>query len=516
MLIQENEIVKNNEIIASLDFIIGKGKYAKEINADVASLSKDNCIYLKIARHPLIDKEKVVANDFSLDLEKRIIIISGPNAGGKTVSLKTVGVLILMNQCGLAIPCQEAKLSIFNHIYIDIGDNQSLSDNLSTFSAHMSQVGEIISKVKGKDLVLLDELGTGTDPKEGEAIAYSVTKYLKRKNCLAMISSHFESLKELAFLDDNLINSSMIFDEDRLTPTYLFKQGVPGKSYALDVANRYGINEEIISDAKKFISSKNKNQNDELTSTLLKLINESTKKEKLLEDERKILEKERKNFEAEKNALEKRKDNLLQEVNDEKERLINKTKKEIDEIVKILSSTDLKLHEAIELKKKIEDLQDDVEIDTFNETLNIGDYVSIPSLNMFGRLVSISGNKGKIMSSDGFSFECPLDKLHRIEEKTSTNSHLKKINNYDNIIKSSVSLECNLIGLRVDEAKAKLIKYLDDVRLRNFHQVRIIHGYGSGALRKMTHEVLKSYKDITYRLGGEYEGGAGATVVSIK
>ena len=215
VLLQEEEIKNNNEIIAKLDFLSAKAIYALNEDMKVATLSDGQEIHLYQARHPLIDRNKVVSNDYHLDSEKRIVIISGPNAGGKTVSIKTVGLLSLMNQSGLALPVKEATLGHFNHIYIDIGDNQSLSDNLSTFSAHMSQISEIMDVVKEKDLVLLDELGTGTDPKEGEAIALSVIKYLEKKHPLCLISSHFGSVKEYAFLSKNVENSSLLFDETK-------------------------------------------------------------------------------------------------------------------------------------------------------------------------------------------------------------------------------------------------------------------------------------------------------------
>ena len=259
VLLQEGEIINNNKIIAKLDFLSAKANYMSEINGEIADSVGTQTIELISARHPLIDPRKVVANSFILNEEQPIIIISGPNAGGKTVSLKTVGLLVLMHQSGLALPIRKGQLGYFKHIYIDVGDNQSLSDNLSTFSAHISQIGEIINAVGGKDLVLLDELGTGTDPKEGEALAVQVTKYLEEKHALAMISSHFAAMKEYAFLSQKISNASMVFDEENLSPTYHFKQGVPGKSYALEVASRYGIDKDIIAKAKEFLKENTQN-----------------------------------------------------------------------------------------------------------------------------------------------------------------------------------------------------------------------------------------------------------------
>ena len=294
VLLQEGEIITNNKIIAKLDFLSAKAQYMGEINGEIATSVDTQTIELIEARHPLIDPRKVVANSFILNEEEPIIIISGPNAGGKTVSLKTVGLLVLMHQSGLALPIRKGKLGYFKHIYIDVGDNQSLSDNLSTFSAHISQIGEIINAVGGKDLVLLDELGTGTDPKEGEALAVSVTKHLEDKHALAMISSHFSAMKEYAFLSKKISNASMIFDEENLSPTYHFKQGVPGKSYALEVAGRYGINEKIIKDAKAFLNENQENSSAELLDILQKKIEETTKLQDELDKREIELEKKSK------------------------------------------------------------------------------------------------------------------------------------------------------------------------------------------------------------------------------
>ena len=516
ILLQEEEIIINNDVIAELDFLNAKAKYALDIDGDVASLSKERTLSLINARHPLIDKSKVIANTYQLDEEKRIVIISGPNAGGKTVSLKTVGLLVLMNQCGLALPVKEARLSLFKNIYVDIGDNQSLSDNLSTFSAHMSNIAEITNVAKGKDLVLIDELGTGTDPKEGEAIALGVVKHLEEKQIFAFISSHFEALKEYAFLSKHVMNSSMIFDETNLKPTYMFRQGTPGKSYALDAANRYGINDYIIQVAKDYLTSKGSNESDELASVLLKKINETTILSKQLEKREKELSLKEKNLEVDKANLTKKRDNLLKDVIDEKERLLQKTRKEIDSIIKTMSNSDLKLHEVIELKKKLDELENNEEIDEFNEEILIGDLVTVPSLNMSGKVISLKGKKAKISSDGGFTFECETSLLHKVDEIKDKKTKVIKRQNYEDIIKPNIPLECNLIGLHVDEAKEVFLKYIDDVRVKHYHQVRIIHGFGSGALRKMVHAYLDTQKDLTYRLGDQYEGGAGATVIIFK
>ena len=514
-LLQEKEIIHNNQIIGELDFLIAKSLYASEIDGITATSSEEQIVDLVNARHPLINKNKVVANTYHIDSTKRIVIISGPNAGGKTVSLKTVGLLIMMNQCGLAIPTTKATLGYFKNIYIDIGDNQSLSDNLSTFSAHMNQIGEITQLVKGKDIVLIDELGTGTDPKEGEALAFSIVKYLEKKNCLAMISSHFSALKEYAFLSEHIENSSMVFDEEKLLPTYKFRQGAPGMSYALDVATRYGISLEIVEQAKDFIKQSSTSDSNELISILQKKLDQANKLEDELNRKKKELDNLEKKLSNDEEVLKTKRNKLLEDVNEEKQEILDHAKKEVEEILSILSKDGTKLHEVIELKKKIEQLEETPETISYNEEIMVNDYVEIPSLNIEGRVIRINGNKAHINSDSGLSFDVDKEKLHKIEPPK-TAKVKKSINTIDMSLSTNVGLELNIIGQHVDEAKNALVKYIDACRLRHLTSVRIIHGYGSGALRKMTRDYLDTQKDLSYRPGNENEGGGGATVVTFK
>ena len=515
VLLQEGEIITNNKIIAKLDFLSAKALYGNEINADIAECSDKQEILLESARHPLIDPKKVVANSFELNENEPIIIISGPNAGGKTVSLKTVGLLTLMHQSGLALPVRKGKVGYFKHIFIDIGDNQSLSDNLSTFSAHISQIGEIIHAVGGKDLVLLDELGTGTDPKEGEALAVEVTKYLENKHALAMISSHFAVMKEYAFLSKSIANASMIFDEENLSPTYRFKQGVPGKSYALEVASRYGIDKDIINKAHEFLKSHETNDASELLDILQKKVEEANKLQDELDKKQIELEKREKKLANEEELFENRKENMLKDVKEEKAELIENAKKEISDIISKMHNSDMRVHEVIELKKELEELEEKEEEVVYNEDIAINDYVSIPSMNIYGRVMRMKGNKAHIVSDGGLAFDVDKNKLHKVQQPKVGTSKVKKTN-YDLAINTKVGIELNLIGMRVEEAKNALIKYLDNCRLKHLSQVRIIHGFGSGALRNMTRNYLDTQKDLTHRPGGEHEGGGGCTVVLFK
>ena len=512
VLLQESEIITNNKIIAKLDFLSAKAQYMNEINGEIAECVETQTIELISARHPLIDPRKVVANSFNLNEQEPIIIISGPNAGGKTVSLKTVGLLVMMHQSGLALPIRKGQLGFFKHIFIDIGDNQSLSDNLSTFSAHISQIGEIINAVGGKDLVLLDELGTGTDPKEGEALAIEVTKHLENKHALAMISSHFAAMKEYAFLSPKIANASMIFDEENLSPTYIFKQGVPGKSYALEVASRYGIDAKIIANAKAFLKENSQNSSAELLDILQKKIEEATKLQDELNKREAELDKRAKKLDNDEEIFATKKENMMKDVKEEKEELIANAKKEIEDIISKMHNSDMKVHEVIALKKELEELEEKQEEEIFNEDIKVDDYVSIPSMNIFGKVTRIKGNKAHIVSDSGLSFDVSKEKLHIVPKPKVGNTKVRTTN-YDLAINTKVGLELNLIGMHVDEAKVALTKYLDSVRLKRLGQIRIIHGFGSGALRKMVRDYLDTQKGLSYRPGGEHEGGGGCTVV---
>ena len=513
VLLQEDEVINNNEIIGYLDFIHAKANYALENEMVIASISEHQEVHLYEAKHPLIDKNKVVPNEYHLDENKRIVVISGPNAGGKTVSLKVVGLLSLMNQCGLAIPVKEAKLGVFNHIYLDIGDSQSLSDNLSTFSGHMKNIAEILDVSKGKDLVLLDELGTGTDPKEGEIIALTVLKELEDRHSLAMISSHYSKIKEYAYLSENVENSSMLFDEEKLLPTYIYKYQVPGKSYGFEVATRYGISKEAINKVKEKYSDETNNDFNSLLTILQKQIDENERlKRENIQTEQLLARKEKELLNKE-NSLKNQKEHLLKDVKKEKEQILSDLDDKVSEVIKSLSNSDLKLHEAVEIKKKVDDFHDDVDVlINYDEEIKENDYVTVPSLNLDGKVNRINGKKAKITTSDGMTLDIDISKLHKVDAPK-VNKVRRETNNYEYKINTKVGLELNIIGMRRDEAQEALEKYIDNCKVKNIKQVRIIHGFGNGILRKMVHEYLSTLKGVKYRLGDINEGGGGATVV---
>lgn len=517
VIASKDDVIKDNKMIGELDFLQAKAIYGNEIQGIVANISKEEVIDLKDARHPLIDAKVVIANDFYYSPSQKIILISGPNAGGKTVALKTLGLLVLMHECGLAIPTSErSEICFIKNIYVDIGDNQSLQDNLSTFSGHISNLAKICQFASTNDLVLLDEIGTGTSPKEGESLALAVVEYLLNKGVFAMISSHFDKLKEYALTNEKIINASMLFDEARLLPTYRLKMGLPGKSYGLEVANRYKLDESIIKRAKEYLSIAGTSEVSSAISALSTLVkaNEAMKLA-LNEKENELLKKES-SLSIASEALNKKKESLLSDTEQIKEEMISDIEKELDDILSSINKKEVKPHEVIEAKKKLDSLREQNEDVKFSDVINIGNYVLIPSLNIKGKVVRMNQKKISLITSDGLSFEVDKDKAQHIDTPKETTT-IKKRNNDTLLFKTNVKLECNLIGLHVDEAIIMLEKYLDDCRVKHFSQVRIIHGFGSGALRNATHEYLRSCPFVeSFTLGGQFDGGGGATLVKLK
>ena len=511
------EIMANNYLIGYLDYVQAKAIYGIALDAKIAELSSIKMINITKARHPLIKPEVVVANNFNFDSEIKIIVISGPNAGGKTVALKTLGLMILMNQCGLALPTDKpAKISYFSHIFADIGDNQSLASNLSTFSSHIKNLAEIAEQISSNDLVLLDEIGTGTSPLEGEALAISYLEFLRRVGAFVFCSSHYDGLKDYALSTDGVLNSSVLFDEEKMTPTYILKQGVPGRSYGLEMAERYDLPKSIIAKAHEALKSHGHEQSISALSSLQKLIAENESKNRKLETEIRRISHLESTLKEKEQKLENQRLHLLEDVEEVKRDIITKTELEINNIFETLKNPNLKMHEVINAKRRLKELDDnDIEInERYKEEISVGDYVSLSELNITGRVERISGNRVFIVSTDGIKFTSSKERVQLSEEPA--NKEVAKAVSIPTIT-GDVKLELNVIGLHVDEALAEVEKYLDSVRLRRFSQVRIIHGFGTGALKRAIHEYLKKCDFIAeFRLGDQHEGAGGATVVKLK
>lgn len=513
-----SSILSNNKVIGELDFISSKSEYGNKHLCLVPTFSKERVISLKGARHPLIDPSKVVANDFYFDETKRIVIISGPNAGGKTVALKTLGLLVMMAQMAIAIPTQEpGLLPYFPRIYADIGDNQSLSDNLSTFAAHVSNLSTITHFVTSKDLVLLDELGTGTSPNEGEALALAVSDFLLNKHCFAFISSHFERMKEYAYRREGVANAMMVFDEKRLLPTYILKLGFPGRSYGLEMANRYHLDKEVVENAKKNLAKTGTRSVSDVIDKLNAVLHENEELNKKLKEDKRLLEGKTKDINYQNRVLRSKKETLLEDVELEKTRMLDDAKKKINEVLKVLDKPNIKQHELIEAKTKLKALGESEEVFDSSDEIKLGDYAEVADLDIVGRVTKINKDKVELVSSDGMSIKSTLNKLKKVEK--SPGNRMKSGRNVDDLVfsKTNVKLELNIIGKHVDEAMEEVKKYLDDCLLKNFKTVRIIHGMGTGALRDAVRDYLDTCNFVeSYRYGESFEGSTGATVVTLK
>ena len=513
-----SQISSNNVVIGEIDFVSAKAEYMAVHHCYVPSFSKERIIDFKGARHPLIDEEKVIANDFVFNSNQRLIVISGPNAGGKTVALKTLGLLVMMAEMGLALPTKEPGiLSFFPRIYADIGDNQSLSDNLSTFAAHVSNLSTITHFVTGKDLVLLDELGTGTSPNEGEALALAVSDFLLNKKCFAFISSHFERMKEYAYRREGVSNAMMVFDEKKLLPTYILKIGFPGRSYGLEMANRYHLDKEVVDLAKKNLEMTGNQSVSDVIDKLNAVLHNNEDLSKKLKEKERLLEGKTRDLEHQSEVLKGKKDNLLSDVEITRNKMIEDAKKQINDVLKILNKPDVKQHELIEAKTKLKELQDVTEDFVLDEEIHLGDYAEIAGLGIVGKVVKINKDKVELISVDGMSVKSTLNKLKKVAKIPEKSR--KTLGNPDNFVfsKTDVKLELNIIGKHVDEAMPEVEKYLDDCRIKHFKQVRIIHGMGTGALRDAVRDYLASCDFVdSYRSGDSHEGSTGATVVILK
>ncbi len=521
-----DELEENNALLGELDFLTAKCLYGASSNATVAHLVKEPSIEFLNARHPLIEPSKVVANDFHLDAHCRVVVLSGPNAGGKTIALKTLGLLLLMAECALLVPAKDgAYFSYFRRICVDIGDNQSLSDNLSTYSAHLQAISSILSSVGGRDLVILDELGTGTSPKEGEAIAMGVLSYLQKKKAFAMVSSHFEGLKAYALSKEGVSNASMLFDKERLLPTYRLKMGLPGESYGFELANRYKLPEEVLSFAKKELSDPSL-QSVSLAIEKLSSVTKETEdlKEALLK-ERQALAKEKAALKSQEAAFKMKEDSFQEDLGRKKALLLDEYERKLNDIAANLNHDDVKLHEVSKAKRLLRETAREGEEETpasvYEGPLKEGDYVAIPSLYLSGRLLSFQGEKAIVLTPEGLSVKVKKDLLAptnepKEKERKETRSLGLSLDSLSS--RKSVPLECNLIGMHVEEARLALEKYVDDCLLRHYKRVRIIHGWGSGALRGLVRSYADEHPEIVLSYEGATgeEGGGGATIFHLK
>jgi len=510
-------LINNFIALQEIDFIFAKAKYAIETDSITSEIADNNEVKVIGARHPLIDKNKVISNSFKLGAENpNIMLITGPNTGGKTVALKTLGLLALMNQTGLAVPANESTLPIYKDFYVDIGDSQSLEQSLSTFSSHLLKLKRMVENANDQSLVIIDEIGGGTDPSEGESIAMSVLDYFHAKKTTVLVSTHYSNLKSYGLEKNYILSCCMKFDEETLKPTYKLISNLSGRSYAFEIAQSLSFNNEIIDSAKKYREhylSSSAMLAEKLDKELLKAHEQQEKLDKLI-DECKQKENEINQLKL---SLIKEKEKLSTRVNEIVEEKVNDAMNEVNKIMDELKNNEnKKLHEVIEAKTKLKNLHQEANEesrDTSNHIYHIGDAINIIKLNRVGRLSSLSQDdvtvelNGKTLRMKKTDIE-PTDQS--LEKKV-----IVKANHEHKFV--AVKPELNLIGEHVEEALILLENYLSECMRYNLKEVRIIHGYGTGALKEAVWNFLKKYKYIKSFEFASYEnGGMGATVVIFK
>ena len=535
-----DEIMTDSEVLTILDFIFAKANLALDMNATRPLYNVFGHVNLKKARHPLLDKSKVVPIDIKLGYDFDLLIITGPNTGGKTVALKTIGLLSLMGQAGLFIPAKDAsELSIFDNIYADIGDEQSIEQSLSTFSSHMKNIVEILHEADEKSLCLFDELGAGTDPIEGAALAISVLSDLHARKVRSVATTHYSELKVYALQEEGVENACCEFDVDTLRPTYRLLIGIAGKSNAFAISSKLGLPSYIIDDAKSRISKKDESFEDvltELENNRVIIENEKAEIEKLKRE----IELLKKDYENRQKKLLESKDKIIREATEEAREILQDAKNTADiairDLMKKENRGDIRSMERnrTKLREKIDNTNSKVSINssTVNKKKNkpsdfkLGEDVRIISLNMEGTINSLPDSKGNLYVLCGIMrMQAKMDDIEFIDKPDiivkdmkfksgdlSKKSHQKSLSKA-----SSISMEINLLGKMVDEAIAELDKYLDDAYLSHLSSVRIVHGKGTGALRNAVHNYLKNVSYVSsYRLAEYGEGDAGVTIVEFK
>lgn len=521
-------------LLAELDFIFAKAGLSKKMQGS-EPLFDQNYIHIKKGRHPLIPKEQVVPIDVTLGKTYDLLIITGPNTGGKTVSLKTVGLFTLMGQAGLHIPAfDRSHLRVYEEVYADIGDEQSIEQSLSTFSSHMVNTIYILKRANKKTLALFDELGAGTDPTEGAALAIAILDHLHSRNVTAMATTHYSELKMYALSTDGVENASCEFDVESLQPTYRLLVGVPGKSNAFAISGKLGLPKEIIEEAGKLIDSDSQSFEDVVTG----LEEARTEAEKEREKAKRIREEAehfREKMKAKNERIDAAKDKILRRANEEAHDIIQKAKDTADESIRKYNKwmqgagmTKEMEKERAALREELDKTGSSLAVEGTGKTpkkapekLAVGDIVMVHSMGIKGTVSTLPNNKGKCFVQMGIlRSEVDVSDLELLEQETKAAKKEANITHARNMKMSkamTISPEINLIGKTVDEALPLLDKYLDDAYLAKLHQVTVIHGMGTGALRNAVQNHCRRCKYVeSYRMGEYGEGGYGVTVINFK
>ena len=535
--VHTSELAADQKIMTTLDFIFAKAKLAMEQNATEPIFNTEHYIQIRKGRHPLLDKKKAVPIDVRLGKDFDLLVITGPNTGGKTVSLKTVGLFTLMGQAGLHIPALDrSELSIFSEVYADIGDEQSIEQSLSTFSSHMTRVVHILQHADADSLCLFDELGAGTDPTEGAALAIAILNYLHDRGIRTMATTHYSELKIYALSTNFVENACCEFDVETLRPTYRLLIGIPGKSNAFAISSKLGLPDEIINAAKEQISKEDESFEDVIADLEQSRVTIEKEQQEIAEYKERIRTLQEQ-LQKKNEKIDQAKDKILRDANEKARAILQEAKDVADETIrdfnKAGASADIK-----ELEKKRQKVRDKINekngklalgnnqkkpanqktVDP--KKLKKGDSVKIISMNLKGIVNTLPDARGNLFVQCGIMrMQTNINDLVPVKEETITAPALQRTNTGKlKMSKSfSVSSEINLLGCTVDEAIAKLDKYLDDAYLAHLPSVRVVHGKGTGALRSAVQSHLKRLKYVKeYRLGEYGEGDAGVTIVTFK
>lgn len=530
-----SDIQTDYTVLRTLDFIFAKGSLAIDMNASLPLFNTEGRIHIREGRHPLLDKRSVVPITLTLGDTFDLLIVTGPNTGGKTVSLKTVGLFTLMGQAGLHIPALDrSELAVFTEVYADIGDEQSIEQSLSTFSSHMTNIVSFLKKVDDQSLVLFDELGAGTDPTEGAALAISILNHLHMRGIRTMATTHYSELKVYALSTPGVENASCEFDVETLRPTYHLLIGIPGKSNAFAIAGKLGLPNFIIEDAKTRLTEQDESFEDILTD--LETSRRTIEKEQeTIASYKREIERLKQETQKKQEKLEEQRDRILREANEKAHAILAEAKETADETMRNfhkfgkanISAAEME-RERERIRKKMESTRSGMMKEPAKpkkeykpSDFKLGESVKVLSMNINGTVASLPDNKGNLTVQMGIlRSQVNISDLEIIDE---TPAYLKKTTRAGGkgkikMSKSlSVSTEINLLGKTVDEAVAELDKYLDDASLAHLSSVRIVHGKGTGALRKGIHQYLRRQKHVrSFRLGEFGEGDAGVTIAELK
>ena len=521
---KKEEILEIKEILERLDFIDAKTTYSVNKKCIVPKIINKEYLKLVEARHPLIDENTVVPINFELGNPENIMLITGPNTGGKTVTLKVAGLLTIMALSGIPIPANEkTEIGYFHNVLADIGDEQSLEQNLSSFSGHVSKIKDIIENANSKSLVLMDELGSGTDPMEGAAFAMAIIDYLNKKHVTSIITTHYSEVKAYAFNTTGIKSASMEFDVETLSPTYRLLEGIPGESNALIIARKYGISEEVIENAKSYISEDNQRVEE-----MLKSIKEKNDKLEMmqvqLEATRTELDKQKSIYEQNMIKLENEKNEIIKRAYEEADNYLKNMQAKAKNLIDKINSEESKKEDAKNAQRSLNMLRESFITDkkknvkekkvvTQNVDFAVGEEVLVKTMNQNGKILKIMPNNRIQVQTGILKLVVSTDDIVKIQKKKTN-----KFKNFASLKRTSqVRGEIDLRGMNADEAIAELETYMDRAMLTGYHEIYIIHGKGTMVLRKKIHEYLRTSKYVTeFKDANQNEGGIGCTVVTLK